>query len=152
MADSESRNNQVQSTDAPATTSAVVDGVATGVPEVDSNASVTSNVNIPSASIAYSPEDLESQRASPIEVDKYLSQEENWCAVKQEMGLEERTASLSLQDHNRDFQQQSVPSTSSQGLFPSHYAPRKYFNISLSLTTTWGKVYFYSIWLTILSK
>lgn len=132
MADPEPRNSQAKATDAPATTSGVTNAVAVGVSDVDSGGNIASELDIPSASIVYSPVDLESQRASPFEVGKYLSsQEENWPIVKQEMGLEDRTASLSILEHNRDFQQQPLPSTSSQTLFPPHFASGKYPSVSL---------------------
>lgn len=124
MSDEYPVTNQAEATDA----SAVNDGVTIAAAEVDNSGDTITTVNFNGASITYSPEDLESQRASPIEVDIYLSQEENWCAVKQEMGLEERTASLSLHESNAGLPLQSLPSTS-QGFFTPHYTPRKYSSI-----------------------
>lgn len=120
MADADHSKGKTRATDA-----SPVAGVATNVPPVESVAATANGVNIPSASIAYTPEDMESQRASPIEVDHYLTQEENWGAVKREMALEERTATLTLQERNRAFQLQALPSISSQGFLPPNFVRRK---------------------------
>ena len=63
------------------------------------------------------PEDaIETQiTALPSEFDKYLvgDAEVNWGPVKFELGLEEQTASLTIQEHRRLEFQQAGPSTSS---------------------------------------
>lgn len=124
MANLEPRDSQGQATDAPATTPGVLDGVAAIVSEVDSTDNLVSDLDIPSVSIAYSPADLGSQRASPFEVAKYL---------KHEMGLEARTASLTLDEQNRAFQhqQEPLPSTSSQDFYTLHFSRREYSSVFL---------------------
>lgn len=95
-------------------------GVTPTIPELNGD------THVPGASAAC-PEDAAVRQitASPSEFDRYLlgDAEVNWGTVKPELGLEEQTASLTIQEHPQEFQQ-AGPSTST-GIYSSLFVSSK---------------------------